>query len=173
MFVRLALIFCKLDVTVIKLKRRKSSAWASCRPEITEVSNAYRYFSPEDCVGNIVFSPEDPSARTPAAPPLCPSRFVPDKVNLFTGCYGWEEGMESGLQSERLKYGPRCPPLCVPGYLVRHSKLAAAHRWSQDGRCNGSGGMQRRIRDNGHGGRRGPRKGPFHTHSHHGIAPGR
>lgn len=56
--------------------------------DITQVSQAYRYFGNKDRVGKVVISMEDPQARVPVAPSLYLSRFDANKIYLLAGCLG-------------------------------------------------------------------------------------
>ncbi|OBR11662.1 Beta-ketoacyl synthase domain-containing protein [Colletotrichum higginsianum IMI 349063] len=56
--------------------------------DITQVSQAYRFFGNKDRVGKVVISMEDPNARVPVAPSPYLSRFDADKVYLLVGCLG-------------------------------------------------------------------------------------
>lgn len=56
--------------------------------DITQVSQAYRYFGNKDRVGKVVISMENPQARVPVAPAPYFSTFSPEKVYLLIGCLG-------------------------------------------------------------------------------------
>ncbi|KAI4604125.1 Type I Iterative PKS [Pestalotiopsis sp. 9143b] len=56
--------------------------------DITQVSQAYRYFGNKDRVGKVVISFEDPQARVPVAPATYLSTFDPEKIYLLIGCLG-------------------------------------------------------------------------------------
>lgn len=56
--------------------------------DVTQVSQAYRYFGTKDRVGKIVISLENPQALVPVAPAPYSSTFDPTKVYLLIGCLG-------------------------------------------------------------------------------------
>lgn len=56
--------------------------------DVTQISQAYRFFANKDRVGKVVFSMENPQARVPVAPALYTSVFDPEKVYLLIGCLG-------------------------------------------------------------------------------------
>jgi acyl transferase domain-containing protein/NADPH:quinone reductase-like Zn-dependent oxidoreductase/NADP-dependent 3-hydroxy acid dehydrogenase YdfG len=56
--------------------------------DITQVSQAYRFFGNKDRVGKVVISMENSKARVPVAPAPYLSRFDANKVYLMVGCLG-------------------------------------------------------------------------------------
>lgn len=56
--------------------------------DVTQVSQAYRYFVHKDRVGKVVISMEDSQARVPVAPATYLSLFNPEKIYLLIGCLG-------------------------------------------------------------------------------------
>ncbi|KAI1338699.1 polyketide synthase [Xylariaceae sp. FL0016] len=56
--------------------------------DITQVSQAYRYFGNKDRVGKVVISMENANARVPVAPATYMGTFDPEKVYLLIGCLG-------------------------------------------------------------------------------------
>ncbi|KAI1470380.1 polyketide synthase [Daldinia caldariorum] len=55
---------------------------------VSQVTQAYQYFSSKDRVGKVVISFEDPRARVPVAPATYFSVFDAEKVYLLVGCLG-------------------------------------------------------------------------------------
>ncbi|KAK6210523.1 hypothetical protein LQW54_006131 [Pestalotiopsis sp. IQ-011] len=56
--------------------------------DITQVSQAYRYFGKSDRIGKVVISMADPQTLVPVVPAPYLSTFDPDKVYLLIGCLG-------------------------------------------------------------------------------------
>jgi NADPH:quinone reductase-like Zn-dependent oxidoreductase len=56
--------------------------------DVTQLSQAYRFFANKDRVGKVVISMENPQARVPVAPSSYLSLFDPEKVYLLIGCLG-------------------------------------------------------------------------------------
>ena len=56
--------------------------------DVTQLSQAYRFFANKDRVGKVVISMEDPQALVPVAPSTYLSLFDPHKVYLLIGCLG-------------------------------------------------------------------------------------
>ncbi|KAI1125350.1 polyketide synthase [Nemania abortiva] len=72
--------------------------------DITQVSQAYRYFGNKDRVGKVVISMEDPLARVPVVPAPFLTRFPGDKVYLLVGCLG---GLGRSLSRWMMSRGAR------------------------------------------------------------------
>ncbi|KAI2618197.1 polyketide synthase [Hypoxylon sp. NC1633] len=72
--------------------------------DITEVSQAYRYFAGKDRVGKVVISMENPQARVPVAPATYLTVFDPEKVYLLIGCLG---GLGRSLSGWMMTRGAR------------------------------------------------------------------
>ncbi|KAI5854487.1 polyketide synthase [Durotheca rogersii] len=82
-------IWDKLMVETLELYRsRKIRPLPMKVFDISQVSQAYRYFANKDRVGKVVISMEDPRARVPVAPATFNSVFNPQKVYLLIGCLG-------------------------------------------------------------------------------------
>ena len=56
--------------------------------DVTQLSEAYRYFANKDRVSKVVISMQDPLARVPIAPPPYLTLFDPEKTYLLIGCLG-------------------------------------------------------------------------------------
>ncbi|KAI0120147.1 polyketide synthase [Nemania sp. FL0031] len=72
--------------------------------DITQVSQAYRFFGNKNRVGKVVISMEDPQARVPVVPAPFLSRFPADKVYLLVGCLG---GLGRSLSRWMMSRGAR------------------------------------------------------------------
>ncbi|KAI5918405.1 polyketide synthase, partial [Camillea tinctor] len=72
--------------------------------DITQVSQAYRFFGNKDRVGKVVISMENPQARVPVAPAPYLSRFDSDKIYLLVGCLG---GLGRSLSRWMMSRGAR------------------------------------------------------------------
>ncbi|KAF7539879.1 hypothetical protein G7054_g1806 [Neopestalotiopsis clavispora] len=72
--------------------------------DITEISQAYRYFGNKDRVGKVVISMEDSQALVPVAPPAYLSQFDSEKIYLLAGCLG---GLGRSLSRWMMSRGAR------------------------------------------------------------------
>ncbi|KAJ0418285.1 hypothetical protein BJY00DRAFT_288259 [Aspergillus carlsbadensis] len=56
--------------------------------DVSEIAQAYRYFSAKDRMGKVVISMEDPQSLIPLAPSKYQTTFSPNKIYLLIGCLG-------------------------------------------------------------------------------------
>ncbi|KAI1817433.1 polyketide synthase [Poronia punctata] len=82
-------IWDKLMVETLELYRTKEILPLPMTVfDVSQISQAYRYFLNKDRVGKVVISMEDAQARVPVAPAMYLSVFDPEKVYLLVGCLG-------------------------------------------------------------------------------------
>ncbi|KAL3484070.1 hypothetical protein BJX62DRAFT_244310 [Aspergillus germanicus] len=56
--------------------------------DVSEIAQAYRYFSSKDRMGKVVISMENPQSLIPLAPSKYQTTFSPNKIYLLIGCLG-------------------------------------------------------------------------------------
>ncbi|KAK0634886.1 polyketide synthase-like protein [Bombardia bombarda] len=82
-------ILCSLTKEVLALYRSGEIKPAPITTfSVSDIIQAYRYFSAKDRVGKIVISLEDENARIPVAPSRYLTLFSHEKVYLLVGCLG-------------------------------------------------------------------------------------
>ncbi|KAJ8105471.1 hypothetical protein ONZ43_g7414 [Nemania bipapillata] len=82
-------IWDRLMVDTLKLYRAGEIKAPPIRVfDVSQVSQAYRFFANKDRIGKVVISMENPHALVPAAPATYLTVFDPNKVYLLIGCLG-------------------------------------------------------------------------------------